>query len=177
MLRWGTWGALVIAALVLPLSCTPKHLDVGWLVRDRVELRPGKVPKRVTGPTHLVPDAVRWWNAQVGFEAFVSVTVDADVVVNIVPLGAAIQLADVTTVHYDKATGAVQSCLVELNADLAYHEATMRQALRHGLGHCLGLDDDPGIDRTVDLRSIMSDPLDPLGRLTLDDRERLRQEH
>jgi len=42
--------------------------------------------------------------------------------------------------------------------------------LRHELGHCLGLADDPGPPTTVDLRSVMASPLDPLGIVTDHDR-------
>ena len=40
-----------------------------------------------------------------------------------------------------------------------------------GLGHCLGLDDDAGPPTTVDLRSVMGVPLDPLGRVTAQDND------
>jgi hypothetical protein len=41
--------------------------------------------------------------------------------------------------------------------------------VRHGLGHFLGLDDDSGPPTTVDLKSVMANPVDILGELTSKD--------
>jgi hypothetical protein len=82
---------------------------------------------------------------------------------------------DLTTVDYELDTGNIVQCDVVLNSVFAYDGATMLQTLIHSLGHCLGLDDDPGPPATVDLQSAMSKPLDPLGEFTQHDIEIIQE--
>jgi len=60
----------------------------------------------------------------------------------------------------------IRSCHIIISSDIAYHEATVQTNLRHELGHCLGLADDPS---SLDLDSIMSSPR-PGSMLTEHDR-------
>ena len=176
---------LWLLPLLLATGCpdSPTWLDNGLMVRDGLELHVDFFPQTVTaddleGDTELLPEAVTWWNDQLDFEAFEQVDHIADINVTIgyVPItdwnpeypdqGEA-GLAEVT---YDS-SGVINDCQVTLSSDVSYHRPTLLQVLKHELGHCLGLDDDPGPPTTVDLRSVMGVPLDPLGEVTDHDQE------
>jgi hypothetical protein len=188
--------ALALAVLfLLGSDCEEQRLDdldEGFRNVGELEIHPEVIPMAVEGDSSLddeglaplVPAVVAWWNDQIGddedwfYEAMGAP--DITVEVNYISLDSmpddflAIEHdVDLAEIHYSTYDGAVISCHCILNVDLAYDYDTMEQGLRHCLGHCLGLEDDPGIDVTVDLRSIMSNPLDPLGELTDHDRELL----
>lgn len=167
-------------AVLLLVACDPAYLDERWHVAaGGTELRPGALPATVDADDDcdgVVAEAVSWWAEQLGAPAFVLCDGDCDVVV-------ALGLVPATTEDIDTggeplglaeidyaSDGAVLACEVTLSSDIAYHRETLLQAARHELGHCLGLADDPGPPATVDLRSVMSSPLDPLGTLTDHDR-------
>jgi hypothetical protein len=186
--------SVFIAVLCLGATCpTTEDLDEGFHVTDEgLELQPGALPFWVEGdatvPLGVVEDAVEWWNAAVdcdadslfvaepGDVAQVTVSVgyvavdpmgDVDSDVEGSPLG-------VAALDYDLVTGVIRGCEVTISSDIAYDEATVAQVARHEIGcHCAGaLADDPGPPMTVDLESICSSPLDPLGDLTAADRAR-----
>jgi hypothetical protein len=48
---------------------------------------------------------------------------------------------------------------ITVSPEITYHAPTVYAVLRHELGHCLGLGDDPGPPVTVDLNSFMASPL------------------
>lgn len=188
--------ALALAALfLLGSDCEARRLDgldEGFRYAGELEIHPEIIPMAVEGDSSLEPDGltplipavVAWWNDQIGddedwfYEAAGApdITVEANfIALTEMPddFMAIEHDADLAEVRFSTYDGAVISCHCVLNIDLAYDYATMEQGLRHCFGHCLGLEDDPGIDVTVDLRSIMSNPLDPLGELTDHDRELL----
>lgn len=82
--------------------------------------------------------------------------------------------AGIAEIAYDE-NGCITFCAITLSSDIAYDRDTLLQVLLHEGLHCYGLDDDPGIDVTVDLRSIMGKPIDPVGELTMHDFELLRR--
>jgi hypothetical protein len=69
--------------------------------------------------------------------------------------------------------GGITNCKVVLSIDYAYDRHLMEECLKHELGHCLGLMDDMGSPKAVDLNSIMSDPVAWKGVLTRYDYELL----
>jgi len=162
---------IFLVLFILLVSCTP--VDNGWATPYRPS-QLSHAPYGVAGYQsmereridHLVPETIEWWNSQVGLEVFWHNKINPIVTIDVNRLGT-VGKAQVTT---DQLEGALLSCSIILDVDLAYSVRTMRLALRHELGHCLGLADDPGIDATVELRSVMGSPLDPLGVLTARDR-------
>lgn len=184
---WLVCALFLILLMTHLVSCDPSYMDRCWTVEDGVELRPGPVPRSIgaDGPSlsdenlsDIVPGAVEWWNEQVGREMLWHDLVTPDITVEANYLEPTdmvgwyiIEDYDLTEVHFSTYDGAMSTCHIILNIDFAYHRPTMEQALYHSIGHCFGLRDDPGIDQTVELRSIMSSPLDPLGELTMTDRE------
>jgi hypothetical protein len=184
---------LIAAVALLGSDCEEQRiesLDEGFRQIGDLEVHTEIVPMGFYGDESfpendlaLLPAAVEeWWNLQMGQEWLyddpITPTITAEV--NYISLDempdnfmAIEHDVDLTAVEYSVYDGAMISCHIVLNVDLAYDLPTMEQGLRHALGHCFGLEDDPGIDVTVDLRSIMSNPLDPLGELTDHDRELL----
>ncbi len=171
-------GRLLALSLLL-CACQPTYLDEGWHVADDgTELRPGQLPATVDATDDcddVVAEAVGWW-AEQGAAAFMLCDGDCDVTVALGYVPASTDDLDtggepmgLAAIDYAE-DGTVLSCDVTLSADIAYHRDTLLQVARHEIGHCLGLADDPGPPATVDLRSVMSSPLDPLGTLTAHDR-------
>jgi hypothetical protein len=173
-----------LALLALLLAGCPgptDWLDNGLMVRDGLELHQAALPVTVAVDMSveddtLVPEIIAWWNDQAGFEVFAGPVPVADILVTVgyVPGDYEDNVAGLAEVEF-AADGSITSCLVTLSSDIAYHRPTLLKDGEHELGHCVGLEDDPGPPTTVDLRSIMSDPLDPLGRLTDNDRELLEE--
>lgn len=178
MMRW-----LPLLALLL-VACEPA--DNGWLAPGGEELRPVYLPGPIVGDESLEPDgleylpefAMDWWNTAVG-----EVIWDRSPDTGSGPPLAVLTMNYVTDAgEWDENTEAettylewdehrrISSCVVTLNVDLGYHPETMELAALHGVGHCLALADDDSLD----LRSIMNKPLDPLGELTDHDRQLLR---
>jgi len=173
-------GRLLALSLLL-VACDPTYLDEGFHVTDDgVTLHPGALPATVTATAEAEPfarEAVRWWCEAVGADALVYVDGAADVSVDLGLVPASTDDLDsggeplgIARVDY-AADGAVLGADVTISSDIAYDEDTAEQVARHEIGgHAVfGLADDPGPPVTVDLRSIMSSPLDPLGTLTAHD--------
>jgi len=127
----------------------------------------------------IVEEGPTWWNDQIGEKAVEGLGEDDSAFmvfdVNGLPLAGADVLdlqdeVELTQVRYDLHTYAIIGCRATLNYDVAYDEETMRVGVRHAIGHCLGLADDPGPPVTVDLRSIMAKPMDVWGELTAHDK-------
>lgn len=173
-------------------------VDEGFMIVDdglggELELHPGELPHVVTWNPEIedetvVPEAVARVNGWLGVEAFTlggegmpPATVVCDA--GFVPGGAegywssyygnGAESLEWMRVYYDE-EGTIYEAYVLLNIDFAYDHDTSVMAICHALLHVLGLADDPGPPTTVDLRSAMSDPLDPLGVLTAADLERLQ---
>ena len=160
----------------------PADLDEGFHVAaDGTVLQPG-IPATVEATADALPAAeaaVAWWNAELDCEALELVESNADILVTtgLVPDhgdpgadGVPIGLAEVDYAE----DGTVLGGTITIAYEIAYDEATAAQVATHELGHLpFGLADDPGPPETVDLRSIMASPLDPLGELTAADRARL----
>lgn len=181
---------LMLCGALIGSDCEAERvadLDEGFRQIGELVIHPEVLPMGVAwdesfeheGLEAVPPAVVAWWNDQIGEEFFYEDPFSPDITteVNFISLDempdnffAIEHQADLAEVEYSVADGAVISCRCVLNVDLAYDVATMEQALRHCYGHCLGLEDDPF---SVDLRSIMSNPLDPLGELTAGDRELL----
>lgn len=155
-------------------SCgDPTWLDNGLMVRDGVELHQEQFPIYVYPDGEfdhpsLVNDVIDEFNDIVGETIFVVGDSSSEIVVyqGLVPSDYEESTYDLTMLDYDLDTGNITQCEIILSSDFAYDYDTMHQTLLHSLGHSLGLDDDPGPPETIDLRSVMSKPLDPLGRFT-----------
>lgn len=168
----------LLALLLLLCACDPTYLDEDWIVaEDGTELHPGAMPVTVSAEddcADVAGDAIAWWGGELGVDAFVARDDGyASVALGLVPDAGDINSDGEPLGHASieySAWGSVLSCDVTLSSDIAYHGETLVQVARHELGHCLGLADDPGPPTTVDLRSVMASPLDPLGILTDHDR-------
>lgn len=58
----------------------------------------------------------------------------------------------VAHIEADRITGEIWSCDIVVSWDIAYDHDTVERVIVHELGHCRGLDDDPGVE------SIMASP-------------------
>jgi len=166
-----------LLALSLLLVACPGYLDEGWHVADDgVTLHPGVLPATVDADEDcdaVVAEAVAWWADSLDAPAFILCDGDCDVTValGLVPWTDTDEAEPMGLAEIEYASdGAVLRCEITISSDIAYDHATALQVARHELGHCLGLADDPGPPATVDLRSVMSSPLAPLGVLTEHDR-------
>lgn len=184
-------ATLFVAVLAVVLSsgsdCDPPTVEDNGFhtpADTGVALHPGDLPLFVApdetiDDATLVPEAIGWWNSELSSDnvarlAFLEAGgIDAPQVVvayGYVPAPDSDLSGEgdpVGIAYLDYAEdGSVLSAEIVLSSDYSYHRPTMLKALEHELGHTLGLADDPGVDITVDLMSIMSSPLDPLGELT-----------
>lgn len=154
----------------------------GWLVVEDGELRPGKLPGSIAGDESLEYDnltdipalTMEWWNDQVGEQVFDKLAPHRMLITtNFVTGPNAIDddvEAETTLLQWDADLN-ITKCLCALNYDLAYDRDTMIIAARHCAGHCLALGDD---FEGLDVYSIMSNPMDPLGIVTEYDRNLIR---
>jgi hypothetical protein len=192
-------AAVLIAGAAVSLvlcGCDPSYLDEGRMVRDGFELRPAGLPWSVVYDETVteeigadaVIDAVAWWQEQAGRDGidrtwFVmgdevpeSDPWDGEILVTVAALPGSddddAMAAEVADLSWNDEGGIIFGT-VTVNHAIAYDAPTARISLLHGFGHMMGLDDDPGPPETVDLRSIMASPMDPLGRLTDHDFELL----
>lgn len=175
---------LAIIAGVFLTGCSEssdriRSLDNGIIVIEALDIVPSDVPCRIDGDDSLRDDGLDYlpfyaqevWNSWVGAEV---VSDDPNsprmgLSVNYNPVGADLNHLDTyENVHIQfNELGEITSCECVLNVDYAYDSEWMELATLHCVGHCcFGLADDSGPPETVDLRSIMSSPLDPLGEPT-----------
>lgn len=166
-------------------------VDEGFHVaEDGVELYPSVLPAAIAIDTTmtdvtLLPEALDQWNAWLsrdGVQRTVLVPAEEGetprVLVSVGFTGTpdwgtslydavnGVETADRTSIDYAE-DGEVLGAEIVLSSDVEYDRPTMLMALLHSLGHApLGLEDDPGPPTTVDLRSAMAKPMDPLGELT-----------
>jgi len=189
---------LLAAAVCCGNDCVEVGVvDEGFHVADDgVELRPMLQPVSVAADDTvedetLLPEAVAWCNEQASQDGVLRVpivvaepgeTPRVMISIGYVPapdwgesfedfvVGGESEPAGIAYLDYDLETGEILGAEVVLSSDIAYDRPTLLKVLEHETLHAVwGLDDDPGIDVTVELRSIMSSPLDPLGRLTQHD--------
>jgi hypothetical protein len=172
---------LAAAFVLLGADCPgPEDLDEDFIiVDDGLVLQPLALPATVSATPDALPfalDAADWWNVTLGALVLEVVDAPTDITVELGLVPATTEDIDsggepmgIARLDYDEA-GFITACEIVISSDIAYDEATVAQVARHELGHCLALADDPGPPMTVDLASIMSSPLDPLGELTDHDR-------
>lgn len=176
-MRWAT----LLVMLCVAADCEQARLealDAGRMtMADGTEMRPAVLPWVVVVDESIGSDVVdlaaRWWNLETGAVLF---EVDD---------GASPQLFGTLEVSMGYAggdeygpagvfrdetnlDGEILRGSIVISSDIAYHEATVFDAIRHELGHALGLADDP---HSIDLDSIMSSPLMPGAGLTEHDRD------
>lgn len=162
-------------------------LDEGFHVTETgLELQPGALPFAVAwaddaGPRVLEESAL-WWDEQLSSEVFFydgnapQVTAEfgyvpappddawtGDFDLEGFPLG-------IAYLDFDE-FGAVTFCEIVVSSDIEYDGPTVAAVMRHEIGHCLGLADDPA---SVDLNSVMASPVRPAGELTPWDADRLQ---
>jgi hypothetical protein len=179
--------ALFIISMVM-CSCDnvgPVEQDLGFKIEDGVETVPLYAPYAVQADPSIpdavyVDDAVLWWNSQLpdGHIAFTLGGPLPDIIVyeSYVPCDDPLEddcPAGLAIVTFSRSDGAILACEIIISSDITYDSEWTEKVLQHELGECLGLTDDCGPPTCVDLRSIMSSPLDPLGELTAADLERL----
>jgi hypothetical protein len=183
---------LVALVLLAATACGSDCVEVGvtdngfHVADDGVTLHPGMLPAAVgvddtvDDPT-LLPEALAWCNARLSQdavlrEATLGETPRVIVSIGFVPapdwgetfedmLNGSSDPVGITYLDYAE-DGEVLGAEIVLSSDVAYDRDTLVKVLEHEIFHFLALSDDPGIDITVELRSIMSSPLDPLGDLT-----------
>jgi len=166
----------LIAAVLVLSACDPAdHLEEDLVVRDGLELHATHFPLLATVDDTADPgwltSTTAWWVGQSRLPVLAEDAEFEDILVSEGYMSNPNAL-DHTHLEYDS-EGGILRCEIVISADIAYDRETSLQVLRHALGHCFGLADDPGPPQTVDLRSIMSSPLDMLGVLTDHDRELL----
>lgn len=192
-MSWNDRMLLAVFVLVgcVGSDCEPTYLDEGFHVaEDGVALHPGMLPAALaTDDTvedgTLLPEVLDKWNGWLsrdGTARTVLVVAEegetprAVVSVGLVPApdwGSADDPAGIAKLDYDLETGEVLGAEIVLSSDIAYDRDTLVDVLSHEVGHFLALADDPGPPQTVDLRSVMASPMDPLGELTEHDFEML----
>jgi hypothetical protein len=181
---------VVLSLFLCSCSCPPGSVvqvgvvDEGFMVEGTKNLRPGALPFSITTDwtvhdSSLLSDIVERWQGWLGTEQGVVVADDmAQVVLSIgyVPTASEDEtILGISRVRFAE-DGTILGGEIVLSSDYDYSTGreTLVQAGCHEVGHAVfALADDPGPPTTVDLRSIMSDPLDPLGRLTAADLARL----
>jgi predicted Zn-dependent protease len=180
---------IITSLLLLGSDCEQQRLaelDNGRMLRTGVELRQCEPLAGISGDTRVLPDAVDQWNTWADMDGvertwFAIANGAISVEEGYVPVSEWNPEypdqgeAGIAAIEYAEESGCITDCRITLSSDIADHRPTLLQVLRHEMGHCLGLDDDPGIDITVDLRSVMGRPIDPLGVLTPGDFELLIQ--
>ena len=169
MMRW----ALLLSLCCLGADCEQDRLDGldngRMTLDDGTEMHPYLTPWYVTWDDSIdddfAMDAIEWWNEQAGVEvfeveawSFSAISIEA----NLLPEDVAGVFRDNT---YDD--GRISSGDIVISADIMYDYDYSQAALRHEMGHALGLADDP---HSIDLNSIMSSPLIVGGELTDHDR-------
>jgi hypothetical protein len=174
---------LLFISMTCFVACgDPVYLDNGFVVRDGISLNACKFPIKVMGYDSFDEDvlfrATNSWNSWVGVPVFdFSTDFPADILVSVgfVPVESWDPEypdrgeAGIAYLEYT-ALGCITHCEIVISSDIEYDDRYFSKVLEHELGHCLGLSDDPGPPITVDLRSVMSRPIDPLGVLTEHDR-------
>jgi hypothetical protein len=173
-------------------------IDEGFHVaEDGVELHPGMLPAAFAIDTTvedvtLLPEVLDQWNVWLSRDGTVrTVLVVAEpeetprvlVSVGFVPAPDwGVEFSDfdgegdplgIARLDYAE-DGEVLGAEIVLSSDVAYDRDTLVDVLAHEAGHFLALADDPGPPETVDLRSAMASPMDPLGELTEHDFELLQ---
>ncbi len=172
--------------------------DEGFQVADEVlQMQIGALPFSVAPDwtvqdAALVPDIVNRWRGwltdaglnpglEVAYDDIAQVTLSTGYVPNsgcdVAWPGERCQPTTLATSHIRYASdGTILGGEIVISSDYDY--STGRDLLVvagcHEIGHVVyALADDPGPPRTVDLRSIMADPYDPLGRPTKADVDRI----
>jgi hypothetical protein len=185
-----------LIAFVLLLVCCgsdcdpPVYLDEGLHVTvDGITLHPGVLPAAISADdtvedATLLPEAVDQWNEWLsgdGVDRTVLVVAEpgetprVTASVGYVPApdwgeefadGSSAEPLGIAYIDFAE-DGEMLGAEIVISSDIAYDRDTVLQVLLHEVGHgFFGLADDPGPPQTVDLRSVMSSPMDPLGVLT-----------
>ena len=161
--------ALAVISLLFLSSCEMESLDNGMMFRDGVYLY-SNPPLGVYVDSEMdaliVDEAIDWWAEQAGREMFFRPTPTPDVTVFVghIPSSEVVGLANIRFSRFD---GLITSCDIILSSDYYGDRDYILGGVKHELGHCVGLDDDPF---SRDVNSIMSNTLLPDGQLTERDR-------
>lgn len=144
---------------------------------ESVELRVCEYPLTIgpsASPLITVSLAVEQWNEWLGVDLLLMTDESPMVEVDAGFVGDYEEgdEAGLAVVDFDD-DGCITHVAVTISSDILYDEDYTALVLLHETGHALSLSDDPGPPATVDLRSIMSSPLDVLGVLTEHDRRLL----
>lgn len=150
----------IILAILAIAACDPTYLDEGLMVREGLTLHADR-SMGIT-PGQYSEEVAQWWNEQCGAELFHLTGATPDVQIEVGFVAGEDTLGD-ALVDFDLFDGRIARCVITVSSDIAYHEATAIEVAKHEAGHCLGLDDDPS---SLDLNSIMSDPLLYRGEVT-----------
>jgi len=146
-------------------SCEQKR--IGGLDQGRKEL-PVSLPWFV-GPhpnssnelgfdPYLINEAVSWWNAQLsrdGTKRFYFVLSANETTPNLV-VETGYTGKNESKLSRSLLNGKIATATIIISSDIAYHQPTVRAALKRELGAALGLAYDPGPPETVDLNSVMA---------------------
>lgn len=181
--------ALFTTSLLFTLGAEcpgPADLDEAWVPWEGGVGQPMNLPATVSATIGSAPyaqHAVEEWLAALGCPAIEYVDGPADLEFDLGFTGGDHDDWDLggetaELVHLEFAEdGRIIRATCTLSSDLDYPEgeSTLEDAAVHCVGHAVfALADDPGPPTTVELRSWMSDPLDPLGELTAADRALLQ---
>jgi hypothetical protein len=188
-------GILALAGVVtaIVLLCMKGPEDNGLMIRsgqngNDVTLKQSICRPKVIASTSIdekvLEEAVDWWNkadqpyrissvrGEKTFDAYFSKGLYADDPMIIMSTGETTNgVGDLTDITFNKMTGRMQACFVVVNTQYTYHRDTYLGVVKHSIGHCLGLEDDP--NPGIDLNSNMRLELNVKGRLTEGDSETL----
>lgn len=165
--------ALLLVALVSCEAVGP--IDNGLMIRDGLELHPAASPVLVACGEAMdcadLEEALEWWSVELSRPTHFGEGLFVETIrpFELEPNG------EVVVRVGEVPPGALGVAVLDFNAEggIFAAEVTLQagewelEHLRHELGHCLGLDDDPP---SLDLGSVMSSPTRPGATVTEHDR-------
>lgn len=167
----------LLIVILLLMACDPTYLDEGRDYRDGLELYSAP-PLGVQAEPDIrgfVLIAVPWWSAQIGQEVAFSPTPTPDITMafghvpapDYDPETLEGDVGGIANIDYSLHDGLIIGCDIIISSDLRGFDDAVLEVVKHEIGHCLALADDP---HSLDLNSIMSDPGVWRGEVTPGDR-------